>query len=211
MTATGSTAMKQLGLGLNLSTKTIREAKFFVEMELMRPWATLVAIVEPHCPRAKTGHTAFAGETMFRIHCLQQRFRLSAPGMEEALHDTPVFREFAKIDQGVTRLPDETTNLRFRLLLKRDSLAPDMLRLVNDILGAKGLMLRTGTVVDAALILAPSSTKNADGKRDPEMKSTQQGRGTRGCQARARRNASLAWRALPKRGSCPQHGTQPGY
>jgi IS5 family transposase len=95
--------------------------------------------------------------------------------MEEALHDTPLFREFAKIDQGVTRLPDETTILRFRHLLERHNLAPDMLRLVNDILGAKGLLLRTGTVVDATLIAAPSSTKNADGQRDPEMRQTKKG------------------------------------
>jgi IS5 family transposase len=95
--------------------------------------------------------------------------------MEEALHDTPLFREFAKIDQGVTRLPDETTILRFRHLLERHNLAPDMLRLVNDILGAKGLLLRTGTVVDATLIAAPSSTKNADGERDPEMRQTKKG------------------------------------
>ena len=95
--------------------------------------------------------------------------------MEEALHDTPLFREFAKIDQGVTQLPDETTILRFRHLLERHDLAPDMLRLVNDILGAKGLVLRTGTVVDATLIAALSSTKNADGQRDPQMKQTKKG------------------------------------
>jgi transposase, IS5 family len=112
---------------------------------------------------------------MLRIHYLQQWFSLSDPAMEEALHDTPLFREFAKIDQGVTRLPDETTILRFRHLLERHNLAPDMLRLVNDILGAKGLLLRTGTVVDATLIAAPSSTKNADGQRDPEMKQTKKG------------------------------------
>ena len=80
-----------------------------------------------------------------------------------------MFCEFAKIDQGAARLPDETTILRLRHLLERHNLAPDMLRLVNDILGAKGLMLRTGTVVDATSIAAPSSTKNADGERDPEM------------------------------------------
>jgi transposase, IS5 family len=175
MTSTRSTAMKQLGLGLNLSTKKTRKAKFLDEMERVVPWAALVAIVEPHCPRAKTGRPPFAVETMLRIHYLQQWFSLSDPAMEEALHDTPVFREFAKIDQGVARLPDETTILRFRHLLERHNLAPDMLRLVNDILGAKGLLLRTGTVVDATLIAAPSSTKNADGQRDPEMKQTKKG------------------------------------
>jgi IS5 family transposase len=175
MTATRSTAMKQLSLGLNLSTKKTRKAKFLDEMERVVPWAALVQVVEPHCPRAKTGRPPFAVETMLRIHYLQQWFSLSDPAMEEALHDTPLFREFAKIDQGVTRLPDETTILRFRHLLERHNLAPDMLRLVNDILGAKGLLLRTGTVVDATLIAAPSSTKNADGQRDPEMKQTKKG------------------------------------
>jgi IS5 family transposase len=175
MIATHSTTMKQLGLGLNLSTKKTRKAKFLDEMERVVPWSALVAIVEPHCPRAKTGRRPFAVETMLRIHYLQQWFSLSDPAMEEALHDTPLFREFAKIDQGVTRLPDETTILRFRHLLERHDLAPDMLRLINDILGAKGLLLRTGTVVDATLIAAPSSTKNADGQRDPEMKQTKKG------------------------------------
>jgi IS5 family transposase len=175
MSATRSTTMKQLGLGLNLSTKKTRKAKFLDEMERVVPWSALVAIVEPHCPRAKTGRPPFAVEMMLRIHYLQQWFCLSDPAMEEALHDTPVFREFAKIDQGMKRLPDETTILRFRHLLERHDLAPDMLRLVNDILGAKGLLLRTGTVVDATLIAAPSSTKNADGQRDPEMKQTKKG------------------------------------
>jgi len=175
MNITHSTTMKQLGLGLNLSTKKTRKAKFLDEMERVVPWSALVAIVEPHCPRAKTGRPPFAVETMLRIHYLQQWFSLSDPAMEEALHDTPLFREFAKIDQGMTRLPDETTILRFRHLLERHDLAPDMLRLVNDILGAKGLLLRTGTVVDATLIAAPSSTKNADGQRDPEMKQTKKG------------------------------------
>ena len=95
--------------------------------------------------------------------------------MEEALHDMPVFREFAKLDGITARLPDETTILRLRHLLERHDLAGDMLRVVNDILQAKGLMMRTGTAVDATLISAPSSTKNADGERDPEMKQTRKG------------------------------------
>jgi IS5 family transposase len=114
-------------------------------------------------------------ETMLRIHYLQQWFGLSDPAMEEALHDVPLYREFAKLGDAQARLPDETTILRFRHLLERHNLAPDMLRLVNDILLAKGLMLRTGTAVDATLISAPSSTKNADSERDPEMKQTRKG------------------------------------
>jgi transposase, IS5 family len=167
--------MKQLGLGLNLSTKKTRKREFLEEMERVVPWGVLVQIVEPHYPRAKTGRPPFGIETMLRIHYLQQWFALSDPAMEEALHDMPVFREFAKLPEGATRLPDETTILRFRHLLERHDLAVDMLRVVNDILQAKGLMMKKGTVVDATLIAAPSSTKNADGERDPEMHQTKKG------------------------------------
>ena len=167
--------MKQLGLGLNLSTKKTRKREFLEEMERVVPWAALVQIVEPYCPRAKTGRPPFAVETMLRIHYLQLWFGLSDPAMEEALHDVPLYREFARLGEARSRLPDETTILRFRHLLERHDLAPDMLRLVNDLLQAKGLMLRTGTAVDATLISAPSSTKNASGERDPEMKQTKKG------------------------------------
>jgi IS5 family transposase len=168
-------AMKQLGLGLNLSTKRTRKREFLDEMECVVPWAALVQIVEPYYPKAKTGRPPFGIETMLRIHYLQQWFALSDPAMEEALHDMPVFREFAKLGEGATRLPDETTILRFRHLLEKHDLATDMLRVVNDILQAKGLMMKKGTVVDATLIAAPSSTKNAEGERDPEMKQAKKG------------------------------------
>ena len=148
--------MKQLGLGLNLSTKKTRKRQFLDEMERVVPWDWLVQIVESHCPRAKTGRPPFAVATMLRIHYLQQWFGLSDPAMEEAL-------------------PDETTILRFGHLLERHDLAVDMLRVVNDLLSVKGLLMRTGTAVDATLISAPSSTKNAEGERDPEMKQTKKG------------------------------------
>ena len=167
--------MKQLGLGLNLSTKRTRKREFLDEMERVVPWTALVQIVEPHYPRAKTGRPPFGIETMLRIHYLQQWFALSDPAMEEALHDMPVFREFAKLGEGVARLPDETTILRFRHLLEKHDLATDMLRVVNDILHAKGLTMKKGTVVDATLIAAPSSTKNAEGSRDPQMHQTKKG------------------------------------
>lgn len=167
--------MKQLGLGLNLSTKRTRKREFLDEMERVVPWAALVQVVQPYYPKAKTGRPPFGIETMLRIHYLQQWFALSDPAMEEALHDMPVFREFAKLGDGVSRLPDETTILRFRHLLEKHDLATDMLRVVNDILQAKGLTMKKGTVVDATLIAAPSSTKNADGERDPEMKQAKKG------------------------------------
>lgn len=131
--------------------------------------------MEPYYPRSKTGRPPFGIETMLRIHYLQW-FALSDPAAEEALHDMPVFREFAKLEDGVERLPDETTILRFRHLLEKHDLATDMLWVVNDILAAKGLAMKQGTVVDATLIAAPSSTKNAEGQRDPEMHRTRKGR-----------------------------------
>ena len=133
-------------------------------------------IVEPHAPRPKTGRPPFAVETILRIHYLQQWFGLSDPAMEESLHDVPLYREFAGLGDGVSRLPDETTILRLRHLLEAHDLSVDMLRVVNDILQAKGLLLRTGTAVDATLIAAPSSTKNADGERDPQMHQTRKGK-----------------------------------
>ena len=112
---------------------------------------------------------------MLRIHFMQQWFTLSDPAMEEALHDVPLFREFAGLDNWSTRLPDESTILRFRHLLEKHKLAEQMLALINDLLRDKGLMLRAGTVVDATLIAAPSSTKNASGERDPEMHQSKKG------------------------------------
>lgn len=167
--------MKQLGLGLNLSTKKTRKRELLEEMERVVPWSALVQVVEPYYPKAKTGRPPFPIETMLRVHYLQQWFALSDPAMEEALHDMPIFREFARLGEGVERLPDETTILRFRHLLEKHDLSIDMLRVVNDILQAKGLMMKKGTVVDATLIAAPSSTKNAQGERDPEMKQAKKG------------------------------------
>ena len=112
MTVTHRTVLNQIALGLNLSTKKTRKAKFLDEMERVVPWLALVQIVEPHRPWAKTGRPPLAVETMLRIHYLQQWFCLPDPAMEEALRDTPLFREFATIDQGVARLPDETTRRR---------------------------------------------------------------------------------------------------
>jgi transposase, IS5 family len=139
------------------------------------PWAALVALIEPHAPPGKTGRPPFAVVTMLRIHFLQQWFGLSDPAMEEALHDVPLYREFAQLDAGITRLPDESTILRFRHLLEAHGLSAQLLGTINATLAAKGLMLKTGTVVDATLIAAPSSTKNSTGERDPEMHQTKKG------------------------------------
>ena len=167
--------MKQVNLGLDLATKKTRKREFLEEMERVVPWAELVALIEPHSPRAKTGRPPFPIQTMLRIHFMQQWFGLSDPAMEEALFDVPMYREFAQLPEGLVRLPDESTILRFRHLLEKHGLAAQMFAAVNATLGAKGLMLKTGSVVDATLIAAPSSTKNSTGTRDPDMHQTKKG------------------------------------
>ncbi len=124
---------------------------------------------------AKGGRPTFALETILRIHFLQQWFGLSDPAMEEALHDIPLYCEFARLDAGMARMPDETTILRFRHLLEEHNLSIQLMATINASLIAKGLMLKTGTVVDATLIAAPSSTKNSKGERDPQMHQTKKG------------------------------------
>ena len=167
--------MKQADLGLNLTTKRTRKREFLDEMDRVVPWSALVELVAPHAPLGKKGRPPFAVQTMLRIHFMQQWFTLSDPAMEEALHDVPLFREFAGLDNWHTRLPDESTILRFRHMLEKHKLAAEMLVVVNEMLQSKGLMLKTGTVVDATLIAAPSSTKNASGERDPEMHQSKKG------------------------------------
>jgi IS5 family transposase len=166
--------MKQTDLGLNLTIKRTRKREFLDEMNRVVPWADLVALVAPFAPEGRRGRPPFAVETMLRIHFMQQWFGLSDPAMEEALHDVPMYREFASLG-WTTRLPDESTILRFRHLLEQHKLAAQMLVVINDMLATKGLMLRAGTVVDATLISAPSSTKNASGERDPAMHQTKKG------------------------------------
>ncbi|MEM5300229.1 IS5 family transposase [Burkholderia sp. JPY481] len=170
--------MTQPGLGLDLSTKRTRKRKLLDEMRRVVPWSRLIALIEPHYPRGKTGRPPFPIATMLQIHFMQQWFGLSDPAMEEALYDVPLYREFAGLDEGMTRLPDESTILRFRHLLETHGLAAQMLTLVNEILsekGEKGLMLKVGSAVDATLISEPTSTKNGSGTRDPEMHQTKKG------------------------------------
>jgi IS5 family transposase len=166
--------MQQTDLDLSLSTKRARKREFLAQMEQVVPWTDLVDLVAPYATQCKTGRPPFALQTMLRIHFMQQWFTRSDPVMEEALHEVPLFREFAQLtwDQ---RLPDESTILRFRHLLERHKLAEQMLAPVNLVLQGKGLMLKAGTVVDATLIAAPSSTKNSSGERDHEMRQSKKG------------------------------------
>ena len=172
--------MKQMSLGesgFERKTKRTRKREFLDEMNLVVPWAELVSLITAHAPApgAKGGRPPFAVETMLRIHFIQQWFNLSDPAMEEALYDTPMFREFVGLDAGEDNLPDESTILRFRHLLEAHNLSLQILATVNATLAAKGLLLKSGTVVDATLIAAPSSTKNSSGERDPEMHQTKKG------------------------------------
>lgn len=166
--------MKQQDLGLNLSMRRTRKAVFLDEMELVVPWAELVALIAVHAPKKGTGRPPFAVETMLRIHFLQQWFGLSDLAMEEALFEVSLYRDFAGLG-STERIPDRVSILRFRHLLEAHDLGAQILAAVNATLAAKGLMLKSGTVVDATLIAAPSSTKNSTGKRDPEMHQTKKG------------------------------------
>ena len=166
--------MKQASLKLDLNVKKTRKQVFLDEMEQVVPWTELVELIAPYYPEGKTRRPPFSLQTMLRIHFMQQWFTLSDPGMEEAFFDTPLYREFAPLEE-FGRLPDESTILRFRHRLEKNKLAEEILGVVNDILVERGLMLKVGTVVDATLIATPSSTKNKGHKRDPDMHSSKKG------------------------------------
>ena len=160
--------------GLGKRKQTRREL-FLAEMDQVVPWKALLALIEPHYPKlGRPGRQPYPLATMLRIHFLQQWYALSDPAMEEALYDTAVMRRFAGIG-GLDDVPDETTILNFRRLLEQHGLAAKMLAKVNAHLSSKGLSLRSGTIVDATIIAAPSSTKNKDGERDPAMRQTKKG------------------------------------
>ena len=169
--------MNQLSLvsGFERSIRRTRKQVFLEEMLAVVPWDALVALVTPHMPPGTTGRRPYPVLMMLRLHFLQQWFALSDEGVEDALHDVPVYRAFAGIDPGATGIPDATTVLRFRHLLERHDLAPAFLATVNGVLEARGLLLRRGTAVDATIVAAPSSTKNRTGTRDPEMHQTRKG------------------------------------
>ena len=167
--------MKQTDLGLDLSTRRTRKQILLDEMEQVIPWSELLALIAPHAPLAKTGRPPFDLAMMLRIHCLQQWFGLSDLGAGEALFETSFYRNFVGIS-GTQRIPDRVSILRFRHLLEAHDLSPKILQVINAKLAAHGLLLKSGTVVDATLIAAPSSTKNKDGKRDPQMHQVKKGK-----------------------------------
>ena len=162
--------------GFERYTKKTKRALFLEEMEQVVPWSKLCALIEPHYPKAGNGRPPVGVERMLRIYFLQQWFNLSDPGVEEALYDSLVLRQFVGIDLGQEPVPDETTVCKFRHLLEEHKLGGEMLETVNLHLQEKGVRISTGTIVDATIIHAPSSTKNREEKRDPEMHQTKKGK-----------------------------------
>ena len=162
--------------GFEQYSKKTRRAVFLEEMEQVVPWRELCALVEPYYPKPGNGRPPVGVERMLRLYFLQQWFNLSDPAVEEALYDSVVMRQFVGIDLGCEPAPDETTVCKFRHLLERHGLGEQLFERVGEHLQQKGLRLSTGTIVDATIINAPSSTKNARQERDPEMHQTRKGK-----------------------------------
>ena len=167
--------MKQTSLEFGASTKRTRRLEFLEQMDRVVPWSELVALIASYLPEGKRGRPPFPVEALLRIHFMQQWFTLSDPAMEEAMHDVPLFRDFDGLGGWDDRLLDESSILRFRHVLEKHRLGEQILATINTLLRDRGLMLKSGTVVDATLIAAPSSTKNATGEQDPEMKQSKKG------------------------------------
>ncbi len=161
--------------GFERYAKTTRRAAFLDEMERVVPWPALYRLIAPFYPKPGNGRPPIGVERMLRIYLLQQWFNLSDPGVEEALYDSPAMRRFVGIDLGREPVPDETTMCRFRHLLEAHDLGRRLFEEVQRHLAENGLKVSTGTIVDATIINAPSSTKNADKARDPEMRQTRKG------------------------------------
>ncbi|RMP05169.1 ISPsy2, transposase [Pseudomonas viridiflava] len=142
--------------------KQTRKELFLIEMDQVVPWKGLIALIEPYYPKGEGGRPAYPLMAMLRVHLMQNWFGYSDPAMEEALYETTILRQFSGL--SLERIPDETTILNFRRLLEKHELATGILGVINGYLGDRGLSLRQGTIVDATLIHAPSSTKNKDGK-----------------------------------------------
>jgi IS5 family transposase len=171
---------KKLGISdyeLTTTKKMTIGEKFLAEMEAVAPWAASIALVEPHYPKAskKGGRTPYSLAMILRIHLLLQWYSLSEPAMEEAVIKVPALRRFAGIDLISDRIPDETTILTFRSLLGKHDLGEQNFETFKAHLSERGMTMRQGTIIDATLIAAPSSTKNKEEKRDLEMHQTKKG------------------------------------
>ncbi len=154
--------------------KTKREI-FLAEMDSVVPWDSMIKLIEPVYPKSAVGRPAYPLASMIRVYCMQQWYGLSDPAMEEALYEIASMRRFAGFSLSSGSIPDETTILNFRHLLEANKLTEHIFALINQYLLSKGLRLSKGTIVDATIIEAPSSTKNASGTRDPDMHQTKKG------------------------------------
>jgi IS5 family transposase len=162
--------------GFEKYRKKTRKERFLDEMNAVIPWKDLCEAIEPYYPKPEgAGRRPLGVERMLRIHFLQHWFNLSDPGAEEALYDSGALRNFVGIDLGLEPVPDETTICKFRHLMERHNLGDQLFHLVNDYLKENGMTLSRGTIVDASIIHAPSSTKNQKKERDPEMHQTRKG------------------------------------
>ena len=164
------------GLAWENKGKKTRRERFLAEMDAIIPWRQLMELIEPHYPKAGNGRPPLGLEKMLRIYFLQIWLNLSDPGAEEAIYDSESMRRFARIELSEDKIPDETSILNFRHLLEEHELTKAMFEKINGMLEGKGLLLRSGTIVDATIIAAPSSTKNGTESRDPEMKQTKKGK-----------------------------------
>jgi IS5 family transposase len=156
--------------------KITRRERFLAEMDAVIPWARLLALIEPYYPKAGNGTQPKPMEQMLRIYFMQNWFNLSDPQAEDSLYDIESMRRFAGIELLGHDIPDESTILRFRHLLEEQHLTERIFAQIRSLLEEKRLLLKSGTIVDATIIAAPPSTKNAEGARDPEMRQTKKGK-----------------------------------
>ena len=162
-------------LALGCMTKLTRADRFLDEMNRVVPWAELVGIVAPHWGGAQTGRKPTDVERLLRLHGLQLWYNLSDPAREDAVHDRRSFQRFLRLDPLAQKVPDESTVLHFRHLLEKHRLTEAIFARVRDQLEQRGLLVKSGTIVDATILAASGSTKNEPGQRDPEMSSTRKG------------------------------------
>ena len=169
------TTLSFAGMAFENKKKKTRREKFLEEMDKVIPWDELLEEIKRHYPKAGNGRQPMPIKRMLKIYFMQQWYGLSDPAMEDALYDIESLRRFAEIDLGTDAIPDETTILNFRHLLEKQDLTKKIFEKTKQYLSEKGLLLRQGTIVDATIISAPSSTKNQNQSRDKEMHSTKKG------------------------------------
>jgi transposase, IS5 family len=161
--------------GFEQFRKPTRRDEFLSTMNTIVPWSDMCSVIEPFYPKGVGGRPPIGLERMLRIHFVQHWFNLADLACEEALYDSASLRRFVGIDLGKEPVPDATTMLKFRRLLNDNKLGEQMFAKVGQVLQASGFKLKTGTIVDATIIGAPSSTKNKERKRDPEMHQSRKG------------------------------------